>query len=356
MKNNYLLKYILFVGVVLSLGVGKDLMKVVIVSWDAAPEPTIFSISQEPNDAIMMGGRELMDLEVAGPEDLDTKTETDTESGCNPKTTYEQDNISPSEWWILYNPGQFLQTSALYNRTAPIRWNWRDGIGDYGSSAAMCGFYKVWDGRMSDDPRYDNKNFGTSVTTYKTIPDRIDTQLRLDHPEDPAGTGCMIQGGNHIGAYFYHPIYNTSYPTSFAGLVVKEKFVHVATDAIYDPNDPDDPVQRRIDSILSEIDFSGEVDEQGRIDDGHGAGLPLEVFFNNEATYVTYYQEWQIVTGGWNTYNPDHAIEKEKEDPGGCAPPFGWCGTHTIVFRKYSTDFFRVWKNGITCTCESPYK
>ena len=269
MKNNYLLKYILFVGVVLSLGVGKDLMKVVIVSWDAAPEPTIFSISQEPNDAIMMGGRELMDLEVAGPEDLDTKTETDTESGCNPKTTYEQDNISPSEWWILYNPGQFLQTSALYNRTAPIRWLRMELVW------FCCDVWilKVWDGRivMIQDMTIRTWN---NVTTYKTIPDRIDTQLRLDHPEDPAGTGCMIQGGNHIGAYFYHPIYNTSYPTSFAGLVVKEKFVHVATDAIYDPNDPDDPVQRRIDSILSEIDFSGEVDEQGRIDDGHGAGLP----------------------------------------------------------------------------------
>ena len=141
----------LFIGIVLFLGAGKELMKAEVVSWEAAPDPTIASISQEPDDAIMMAGDEIMELEVVDPQDWDTKTVTNIESKCSSKKVPEQDDISPSEWWIRYNPGKFVQTAALYNRTAPIRWEWEKGSGDYGSYAEMWGYYCVWDGRENDD-------------------------------------------------------------------------------------------------------------------------------------------------------------------------------------------------------------
>jgi len=111
-------------------GRGKDFMKAEIVSWDAAPDPTISFISQKPDGAIMMGGGVLMELEVVNPQDWDTKTVTNLSSGCSSITTLEPDDISLSEWWIFYNPGEFIQTVALYNRIAPIRWEWEKGSGD----------------------------------------------------------------------------------------------------------------------------------------------------------------------------------------------------------------------------------
>jgi len=354
-KETRLLVCSLFMGVVLFLGAGKDLMKAEIVSWDAAPDPTIASISQEPNDAIMMGGNVLMELEVTDPQDWDTKTVTNTESKCSTKKIPEQDDITPSEWWIHYNPGEFLQTAALYNLTAPIRWEWETGSGDYGAYAAMWGFFCVWDGRTGDDPRYDKKSFFTDRATYKVIPDTIGTLLYTNHDQDPNGTGCQVSGTYHGGASFWHPLSNHNYPeVSFSGLVIKEKILFVLTDADYDPNDDNDPVVQRINGIKEGTTFSCTVNTDGRAWDNNFAGSPMEVFWDNGATHVTLYQAWEIVTGGWNGYNPDHGISKEVSDADGCFPPFGWCGSHTIRFERITSEFVRCWKNGITCLCDGP--